>query len=360
MNFLVIGKTPKAYFLASKLSFEGHLVYLCVENLDENYKFDKVIFYDYSNHIEILKFILRKEINIVIFVENDKLTYELSDFLKINGVNVFHTQKELMNISSDLYSQKLFFEEFNIPTLNSVFFEKETPAFNFLKSINYPVKITAGNDNENYIISGFLNSKKCITHMFDAQYKNILIEENYSGDEIFLYFINDGVSLYLIGEVFEDLDKNQIVSPIPFLSSFRKEKIINDIIVKIAQALNGLNESEHACVFGVKLLISEEKVYVLRILGNILQTHFLNVINLLNEKISDLIISSYNCSLSDDFYEVKFKNKFALTYLCKDNKYNVDYLNNVYKYFKIDNKSYINMEGSSLAWLRNYVINNLV
>ena len=360
MNFLVIGKTPKAYFLASKLSTEGHLVYLCIEELDKDYKYDKVIFYDYSNHIEILKFILKKEINLVIFVENDKLTYELGDFLKINGVNVFRTQKELMDISLDIYNQKVFFEEFNIPTLNSVFFEKETPALNFLKNINYPIKITAGNDEKHFIISGFLNSKQCVIDMFDAQYKNILIEENYTGDEIFLYFVNDGVSLYLIGEVFEDLEKNQIISPIPFLSSYAKEKIINDIIIKIAQALNGLSECEHVCVFGVKLLISEKSVYVLRILGDILQTHFFNIINLLHEKISDLIISSYNCSLSDDFCEVKFKNRFSLTYICKNNKYEVEYLNNVYKYFKIDNESYINMEGSSLAWLKNYVIKNLV
>lgn len=360
MNFLVIGKSPKAYFLASKLSIEGHLVYLCIQKLDGDYKYDKVIFYDYSNHIEILKFILKKEINLVIFVENNKLTYELGDFLKINEVNVFRIQKELMNISSDLYNQKIFFEELNIPTINSVFFEKETPAFNFLKNINYPIKITAGNDEKQYIVSGFLNSRKCIIDMFNAQYKNILIEENYSGNEIFLYFINDGVSLYLIGEVFEDLEKNQIISPIPFLNSYTKEKIINDIIIKIAQPLNGLSECDYACIFGVKLLICEKDVYVLRILGDILQTHFFNITNLLNEKISDLIISSYNCSLSDDFCEIKFKNRFSLTYICQSNKYEVEYLNNEYKYFKIGNESYINMEGSSLAWLKNYVIKNLV
>lgn len=360
MNFLIVGKTPKAYFLASKLSLEGHLVYLCIEQFDKNYKYDKVIFYDYSNHVEILKFILKRNINLVIFAENDNETYELGDFLKINGVNVFRTQKELMDISLDLYSQKVFFEEFNLPTLKSVFFEKETPAFNFLKAVNYPVKITAENDDENYIVSGFLNSKQCVIDMFNAQYKNILIEENYSGDEIFLYFVNDGVSLYLIGEVFEDLKNNQIISPIPFLNSFTKEKIINDIIIKIVQALNGLNGNEHACIFGVKLLICEKKVYVLRILSDIIPTHFFNVINLLNEKVSDLIISSYNCSLSDDFCEVKFKNNFALTYMCKENIFEIDYLNDEYKYFKIDNKSYINMKGSNLAWLKDYVVKNLV
>ena len=39
MNFLIVGKTPKAYFLASKLSLEDHLVYLCIEQFDKNYKF---------------------------------------------------------------------------------------------------------------------------------------------------------------------------------------------------------------------------------------------------------------------------------------------------------------------------------
>ena len=102
-------------------------------------------------------------------------------------------------------------------------------------------------------------------------------------------------------------------------------------------------EFEHAFIFGVKLLINDEKAYMLRIFDDIYQTHFLNVINLLNEKLSDLIISSYNCSLSDDFYEIKFKNKI-------DNEMT----------YKIDNENYINMEGSTLAWLKSFVKENLV
>ena len=354
MNFLVIGKTPKAYFLSSKLAQEGHLVYLCIEKLDKNYKYDKVIFYDYSNQIEILKFVLKKEINLVIFTENDNELYELGDFLKINEVNVYRVQKELMKICSDLYNQKTFFEEFQIPILNGVFFEKEAPAFSFLKKGNYPVKITAGNDEQSFVTSGFLNSKKCVIDMFNAQYKNILIEENYSGKEVFLYFINDGVSLYLIGEVYEDLNENQIISPVPFLEETLKEKIINNIIIKIAQALNDLCDSEHACIFGVKLLINNEKAYVLRIFEDICQTHFLNVINLLNEKLSDLIISSCNCSLSDDFCEIKFKNKFTITYKSDYNQPDDEMI------FKIDNKNYINIEGSTLALLKSFVKENLV
>ncbi len=354
MNFLVIGKSPKAYFLSSKLSHEGHSVYLCIEKLDENHKYDKVIFYDYSNQIEILKFVLKKEINLVIFTENDEELYELGDFLKVNEVNVYRVQKELRKMCSNLYNQKSFFEEFQIPILNGVFFEKEAPAFSFLKKGNYPVKITAGNDEQSFVTSGFLNSKKCVIDMFNAQYKNILIEENYSGKEVFLYFVNDGVSLYLMGEVYEDFKENQIISPIPFLDEALKEKIINNIIIKIVQALNNLCEFEHAFIFGVKLLINDEKAYVLRIFDDICQTHFLNVINLLNEKLSDLIISSYNCSLSDDFYEIKFKNKFSITYKSHCNKVDNEMT------YKIDNENYINMEGSTLAWLKSFVKENLV
>lgn len=360
MNFLIIGKTPKAYFLSSQLLNEGHLVYLCIEKLDRNYTFERVIFYDYSNQIEILKFILKKEINLVIIIDNDIVSYELGDFLIINGVNVFRIQKELRIINSNIYNQINFFKECDVPVLRAIFFEKEAPAFNFLKRVNYPVKITAGNDEESYIVSGFLNSKKCIQDMYKFQYKNLLIEENYSGEEIFLYFVNDGVSLYLIGEVYEDLDKNQIISPIPFLTDNQKEKIIKEIILKVAITLNSINSKEHACIFGVKLLVRKDKVYALRILDCIKETHFINIITLLNENISDLIISSYSCSLSDDFYEVRFKNKYALTYKCQENDYKTEYTDNVYRYFKIDNENYVNMEGSTLAWLKSYIIENLV
>ena len=361
MKFLVIGKAPKAYFLSAKLQSEGHLVYLCIEQFDKYYTYDKVIFFDYSNQIDILKFIIKKEIDLVICLQNDELTYELNEFLVVNGVNVYRTQRDLIEISSNLYAQRLFLKDFNIPSLNGIFFEKEIFALNYLKQVEYPLKITAGNYDESYIVSGFLNSRKCIGDLFDLQYKSLFIEEDYCGEEIYLYFINDGVSLHLIGEVYEDDLKKQIISPIPFLDSITKEKIINDIIIKIAQALNSINEYEHACIFGVKLLLKDDGVYVVRIIDNILEVHFMNIINLLDESLAKLIISSYSCSLSDDFYEVKFKNKYAITCKCPNQRnYEIDYLDSICRYFKMDKEYYINIEGSSLAWLKNYVVESLV
>ena len=208
------------------------------------------------NNFELLKFLNKEKIDLVIIGPEKPLVDGLVDFLE-NRIKVFGPNKLCSHLKGQKYLQRKFVKNLKYQQLNLEYFKMKLTQKIFKKT-NYPLVIKADNLASGkgvYICSSFNEASFAVDEIFNGKFgeaKNILVEEFLDGKEMSFFIISDGNTFKTFGtaqdhkrvleEIREKTLGNGVLPPSRLITSELEEKIINKIIIPTFDGLKEVNE----------------------------------------------------------------------------------------------------------------------
>ena len=261
MKILVIGQGGREHALAWKLSQskKSKIIFVAPGNggtsteekcVNVNIKAD-----DFPG---IRKFIIEKQIDLVVIGPEDPLVNGLVNYLEDLNILVFGPCSNGARLEgSKIFSKKFLFEN-DIPTGKASFFSDPVSAYSFLDSCVYPIVLKADGlaAGKGVLVSKNIQEAKewvdsvMNNSLFGAAGENILIEECLYGTELSFMGIMTP-SEFIPFETSVDykplLDGNKgpntggmgCISPSPFMNDTLREKVMKKVVYP---TINGLNE----------------------------------------------------------------------------------------------------------------------
>ena len=172
-------------------------------------------------NLKIKKFILEKNIEIIVIGPEKPLVNGLKDFLVKNNIKVFGPDKVAAQLEGSKIFTKKLCEKYNIPTAKFGIHQSLIDSLKFLKDCNYPIVVKAdglASGKGVYICGNKDESDLAVREIFNGKFgeaKNVLIEEFLKGEEMSFFIISDGSTYKTFGtaqdhkRVFEgDVGKN--------------------------------------------------------------------------------------------------------------------------------------------------------
>ena len=230
---------------------------------------------DVNDFENLKKFILKKEIDLIIVGPEKPLVDGIEDFLTMNNIMVFGPNK----IASQLEGSKIFTKKlckkYNIPTANFGVFKNLKDAANFLENCNFPIVVKADGlaaGKGVYICEKKDDSITAVNEILNGKFgnaNNVLVEEFLKGEEMSFFIISDGNSYKKFGtaqdhkRVLEgDKGKNTggmgAYSPSRLESSNLDEKILKKIIEPTLKGIKDLNSSFKGFLYAGLMIVDEE------------------------------------------------------------------------------------------------------
>ncbi len=212
---------------------------------------------DINNFDEILKFIQKKNIDLVIVGPEDPLVNGIVDYLEKFKIKTFGPSKNASRLEGSKIFTKNLCKKYKIPTANFGVFENIKDSKNFLDNSKHPIVIKADNlaaGKGVYICENINESYSAVDEIFNGKFgeaKNILIEEFLEGEEMSYFVISDGKTIKNFGTAQDhkrvnegDLGKNTggmgAYSPSRLINKELEKKILEKII---KPTLNGLSKN---------------------------------------------------------------------------------------------------------------------
>ena len=261
MKILVIGQGGREHALAWKLSQskKSKIIFVAPGNggtsteekcVNVNIKAD-----DFPG---IRKFIIEKQIDLVVIGPEDPLVNGLVDYLEDLNILVFGPCSNGARLEgSKIFSKKFLFEN-DIPTGKASFFSDPASAYSFLDSCVYPIVLKADGlaAGKGVLVSKNIQEAKewvdlvMNNSLFGAAGENILIEECLYGTELSFMGImtpNEFIPFETSVDYKPLLDGNKgpntggmgCISPSPFMNDTLREKVMKKVVYP---TINGLNE----------------------------------------------------------------------------------------------------------------------
>ena len=153
---------------------------------------------------DLKKFILEKNIEIIVIGPEKPLVNGLKDFLVKNNIKVFGPDKIAQLEGSKIFTKKLC-ERYNIPTAKFGIHQSLTDSLKYLKDCNYPIVVKAdglASGKGVYICDNKDESDLAVKEIFNGKFgeaKNVLIEEFLKGEEMSFFIISDGLTYKKFG-----------------------------------------------------------------------------------------------------------------------------------------------------------------
>ena len=261
MKILVIGQGGREHALAWKLSQskKSKIIFVAPGNggtsteekcVNVNIKAD-----DFPG---IRKFIIEKQIDLVVIGPEDPLVNGLVNYLEDLNILVFGPCSNGARLEgSKIFSKKFLFEN-DIPTGKASFFSDPASAYSFLDSCVYPIVLKADGlaAGKGVLVSKNIQEAKewvdsvMNNSLFGAAGENILIEECLYGTELSFMGImtpNEFIPFETSVDYKPLLDGNKgpntggmgCISPSPFMNDTLREKVMKKVVYP---TINGLNE----------------------------------------------------------------------------------------------------------------------
>ena len=261
MKILVIGQGGREHALAWKLSQskKSKIIFVAPGNggtsteekcVNVNIKAD-----DFPG---IRKFIIEKQIDLVVIGPEDPLVNGLVDYLEDLNILVFGPCSNGARLEgSKIFSKKFLFEN-DIPTGKASFFSDPASAYSFLDSCVYPIVLKADGlaAGKGVLVSKNIQEAKewvdlvMNNSLFGAAGENILIEECLYGTELSFMGImtpNEFIPFETSVDYKPLLDGNKgpntggmgCISPSPFMNDTLRGKVMKKVVYP---TINGLNE----------------------------------------------------------------------------------------------------------------------
>ena len=261
MKILVIGQGGREHALAWKLSQskKSKIIFVAPGNggtsteekcVNVNIKAD-----DFPG---IRKFIIEKQIDLVVIGPEDPLVNGLVNYLEDLNILVFGPCSNGARLEgSKIFSKKFLFEN-DIPTGKASFFSDPASAYSFLDSCIYPIVLKADGlaAGKGVLVSKNIQEAKewvdlvMNNSLFGAAGENILIEECLYGTELSFMGImtpNEFIPFETSVDYKPLLDGNKgpntggmgCISPSPFMNDTLRGKVMKKVVYP---TINGLNE----------------------------------------------------------------------------------------------------------------------
>ncbi len=292
---------------------------------------------------DLKKFILEKNIEIIIIGPEKPLVNGLKDFLVKNNIKVFGPDK----IASQLEGSKIFTkkicEKYNIPTAKFGIYQSLVESLKFLKDCNYPIVIKADGlaaGKGVYICESSDESYLAVKEIFNGKFgkaKNVLIEEFLKGEEMSFFIISDGLTYKKFGtaqdhkRVFEgDVGKNTggmgAYSPSRLENDKLNQKILKKIIEPTLKGIKDLKTSFSGFLYAGLMIVKNEP-YLIEFNVRMGDPECQTILPKLNTDFGEVILACVNENLKS--IDLEWSNEKSLCIVLCSKGYPDEYQNNL-------------------------------
>ena len=276
MNVLIIGSGGRehAICVSCKKSTEVKQIFCMPGNAGTD-QISKNVLIDLDNFKEIVKFVKKNKIDLVIVGPEKPLVDGIVDFLEKNKIKVFGPNKIASKLEGSKIFTKKLCEKYKIPTANFGIFNTSKDANNFIENCKLPIVVKAdglASGKGVYICNKKEEALTAIKEIFKGKFglaKEILIEEFLNGEEMSFFIISDGKTYFPFGtaqdhkRVLEgDKGKNTggmgAYSPSRLENESLNNKILNNIIKPTLKGLEDLNTNFKGFLYAGLMIVENE------------------------------------------------------------------------------------------------------
>ena len=276
MNVLIIGSGGRehAICVSCKKSTEVKQIF-CMPGNAGTEQISKNVLIDLDNFKEIVKFVKKNKIDLVIVGPEKPLVDGIVDFLEKNKIKVFGPDKIASKLEGSKIFTKKLCQKYKIPTANFGIFNTSQEANDFIENCKLPIVVKAdglASGKGVYICNKKEEALIAIKEIFNGKFglaKEILIEEFLNGEEMSFFIISDGKTYFPFGtaqdhkRVLEgDKGKNTggmgAYSPSRLENGNLKNKILNKIIKPTLKGLEDLNTNFKGFLYAGLMIVENE------------------------------------------------------------------------------------------------------
>ena len=276
MNVLIIGSGGRehAICVSCKKSTEVKQIFCMPGNAGTD-QISKNVLIDLDNFKEIVKFVKKNKIDLVIVGPEKPLVDGIVDFLEKNKIKVFGPDKIASKLEGSKIFTKKLCEKYKIPTANFGIFNTSQEANDFIENCKLPIVVKAdglASGKGVYICNKKEEALIAIKEIFNGKFglaKEILIEEFLNGEEMSFFIISDGKTYFPFGtaqdhkRVLEgDKGKNTggmgAYSPSRLENESLNNKILNNIIKPTLKGLEDLNTNFKGFLYAGLMIVENE------------------------------------------------------------------------------------------------------
>ena len=317
---------------------------------------------------DLKKFILDKNIKIIVIGPEKPLVNGLKDFLVKNNIKVFGPDKVASQLEGSKIFTKKLCEKYNIPTAKFGIYQSLVDSLKFLKDCNYPIVVKADGlaaGKGVYICENKDESDLAVTEIFNGKFgkaKNVLIEEFLKGEEMSFFIISDGVTYKKFGTAQDhkrvhegDLGKNTggmgAYSPSRLENEELNQKILKKIIEPTLKGIRDLKTSFSGFLYA-GLMIVEGEPYLIEYNVRMGDPECQTILPKLNTDFGEVILACVNDNLKA--IELEWSDEKSLCIVLCSKGYPEEYQNNL----PINNLDKIKLEKNEFIFHAGTVINN--
>ena len=284
---------------------------------------------DIMNNEEILLFVQKNNINLVIVGPEQPLENGIVDFFNNKKINIFGPSQYASQLETSKLFARYIMEKYKIP--QPAFFECQTEEeiLSIEGKIGLPLVLKADGlaaGKGVIICNTHLELNEAIDDMIYSQkfgessYK-ISVEECLKGEELSVFAICDGKSYKIINSAQDhkriyDNDKGPntggmgAYSPTPLFDNDLKDKVENRILQPILKAMEDEDHSFKGFLY-IGLMIVDNNPYVIEFNVRLGDPEAQVLLPLIESSVFDMILASINENL--DMYSIELSSKYAVT-----------------------------------------------
>lgn len=318
MRILIVGSDSNAYTLARAFSKDENVdvVFVTSGNKYITDDFAQTTDISETDNDELLDFVVANEISLTVVtslraIENDIAGY-FNDFRR----NIFAPAADSAFAALYRSACKKALYKLRVPTIKFGIFDRENQAVNYVSDIRktYLIKNDSNIINDKfYLVNSFSKAKSVIEKEFMQPETKIVIEDFTEAKEVFLYFITDGYSVLPIGSCsLSDDSSFSVFSPDNILSDNMFSDILNRVVYPYIDYCSSTNRP-YCGIFGVDMLVEDDEYKVIEFYPFFKQIHLQSILPLISENLSEMLLSVAVGSFSDDYGNIKFKNKCSFS-----------------------------------------------
>ena len=269
---------------------------------------------DLRDFNELKKFILLKNIDLIVVGPEKPLVDGIVDFLEKQKIKVFGPNKTAAQLEGSKIFTKNLCDKYKIPTAKFGIFANKKDANIFTNNSKFPLVIKAdglASGKGVYICENKVKAQEAIGEIFDGKFgvaNNLLIEEFLEGEEMSYFIISDGKIIKNFGtaqdhkRVLEgDKGKNTggmgAYSPSRLINDSLEKKIINKIVKPTIKGLKDLGTAYKGFLY-VGLMIVKNEPYLIEYNVRMGDPECQTILPKLNSDLLDIFISCCEGTLS--------------------------------------------------------------
>lgn len=305
----------------------------------------------------LLNFVLENDIFLTIPTSEKSLKSDIVSFFQSNGQNIFGPNKNACVIALNNAAGKKFIYKIHAQTSKFGIFDKQQPAEDYLRTVNFPVTIKVNEYSsiidDRLVCSTMSLAREFLSTLYQKNETNVIVEEFTYGKNFTIYYITDGYSAVPITSVqnykfTRDGDGGILTNGIGcYCPDINTSEVIYSRVGNIVQnTLSSLDKkgTPYIGILGVECTLTGEDKFYVNEFKPFFQEHDAKaVLNLINDDLVQIFTSCINGFFSDEYEEIRMNNCFSTsaTVLSRQNNKIINGLENIED---LENLDFINVK----------------